>query len=345
MTRDLLLGLFKEPTEAAQAIDGLRQLGVAEAEITVMSGVPYEPEVLARPRHKGRLVQISLLGALAGVLAALFLTVGTFELYPLIQGGQPLVPVPPSLIILFEITMLGTMGTVFLGFLVLNGFPVFGRPAYDQRITAGEIGVLAEMDQQVAAQAETAFREAGASDVRAFDQSHRVSRVSWWFFAATGAMLLLGATVTLLLFTYDVIRIPFPTQMAAQNSIGYEQGPRLAAPAQSVPIQGPALIAGQPASVPAPATADSLQRGQVLFSIHCALCHGTAGTGDGPLAKYFSPRPPDLTNGHVHTLPDDVLFLVITQGLGPMPGLAENLSPIERWDVINHVHSLGNGDE
>jgi mono/diheme cytochrome c family protein len=345
MTRNLLLGLFQEPTQAAQAIDGLRQLGVAEAEITVMSGVPYEPEMLGRSRPKGRLIRVTLLGALAGFLVALFLTVGIFELYPLIQGGQPLVPVPPSLIILFELTMLGTMGTAFLGFLVLNRFPVFGRPAYDPRVTGGEIGVLAEMDQQVVSQAETAFREGGASDVRVFADDRRVSRVSWWFLAATVAALLLVATVALLLFTYDVIRIPFPTQMAAQDTIGYEQGPRLAAPQAAVPVQGPVLIAGQPASEPIPATASSLQRGQVLFGIHCALCHGQTGAGDGPLAKYFGPRPADLTEEEVQDLPDDVLFMVITEGRGIMPGLAENLSPIERWDVINHVHTQSNGGE
>ena len=63
------------------------------------------------------------------------------------------------------------------------------------------------------------------------------------------------------------------------------------------------------------------------------------------MGKYFSPRPFDLTSEHVHTLPDDVFFLVITEGLGPMPSLAENLSPVERWDVINYVHSQSRGGE
>jgi mono/diheme cytochrome c family protein len=63
------------------------------------------------------------------------------------------------------------------------------------------------------------------------------------------------------------------------------------------------------------------------------------------MSKYFSPRPFNLTSEHVHTLPDDVFFLVITEGLGPMPSLAENLSPVERWDVINYVHSQSRGGE
>jgi hypothetical protein len=55
------------------------------------------------------------------------------------------------------------------------------------------------------------------------------------------------------------------------------------------------------------------------------------------------PLPFDLTSEHVHNLPDDVFFVVVTQGLGPMPSLSENLSLTERWDVINYVKSLRSG--
>jgi len=104
MAEVLLLGLFHEATSTADTIDQLRRLGLPDEMITVMSGMPYRPEMLGRPRPQRRLGRISLLGALAGCLLGLFLTVGIFLLYPLEQGGQPIVPVPPSLIILFEAT-------------------------------------------------------------------------------------------------------------------------------------------------------------------------------------------------------------------------------------------------
>jgi mono/diheme cytochrome c family protein len=345
MTEHLLLGLFQEATPAADTIEQLRQMGVADAKITVMSGMPYEPEMLARPPVRGRLGRITLLGAFLGALTALVLSAGLFLLYPLVQGGQPIVPIPPSLIVLFEVTMLGTMGVTFVGFLVVNRFPVFGRPVYDLRITAGSIGVVVQIEDGLTAQAEDIFRARGAYGVQRLENGHRVRSRDWALFAAVVVVLIVAATAVSLLFFYDVIRIPFPTQMVEQDSTGYGQGPRLAAPAEAVPVQGPVLIAGQPASEPIPATAASLQRGQVLFGIHCALCHGQAGAGDGPIAKYFVPRPADLTGERVQDLPDDVLFLVITRGRGIMPALAENLSPIERWDVINHVHSQLNGGE
>ena len=188
MTERLVLGLFQEATPAADTIEQLRQMGVADAQITVMSGMPYEPEMLARPRVRGRLGRITLLGAFLGALAALVLSAGLFLLYPLVQGGQPIVPIPPSLIVLFEVTMLGTMGVTFVGFWIVNRFPAFGRPVYDLRITAGSIGVVAQVEDGLTAQAEDIFRARGAYDVQRLENGHRVRSRDWALFAAMVAV-------------------------------------------------------------------------------------------------------------------------------------------------------------
>lgn len=340
MSEDLLLGLFQEPTPVATAVEQLRELGVAEQDLTVMSGIPYEPRMLGRPPIRGRLTWLTLLGAVLGIITGLSLTLGTYVLYPLFQGGQPLVPVPPSLIILAEMTMLGVMWAAFFGFVVLNRFPVFGHPAYDVRITQGEIGLLAKLDGRFTASAEAIFRQAGAHEVQRLENGTRVHRGDWLLvMVSIVALLLMGAGASLLVF-YGVIEIPVPSQMVNQESIGYEQGPRLAAPGQAIPVQGPVLIAGRPASEPVPATANSLARGEVLFGINCAVCHGENGAGDGPLSSFFSPGPADLTSDDVQSLSEDVVFLVIVNGRGIMPSLAENLSPAETWDIVNYVGTL-----
>jgi mono/diheme cytochrome c family protein len=340
-----LLGLFSEVASAADAIDGLHDLGIPDGRISVMSGMPYQGEMLGRPRVRTKMSRVALGGAILGVLTALFLTAGIFLLYPLVQGGQPIVPIPPSLIVTFEVTMLGTMWVTFLGFVVLNRLPVFGRPAYDARVTAGDIGVLVHVDEEVSLQAEQVLHQSGAHDVQRIEGGEWINTGAWVRFATAAGFVLVILTGVSLLFFYDVLKIPFPSQMIHQDSIGYVQGPRLAAPAEAVPVQGPALIAGWPASEPVPATDDSLQRGQVLFSVNCALCHGKSGVGDGPLSKYFSPQPADLTSEEVQGLSDEAVFLMVTQGRGVMPSLAENLSPVERWDVINYVQSLKDGGE
>ena len=334
-----LLGLFHGATATADTVEELRRSGVSDARVTVMSGVPYKPEMLGRPRVPKRLGPVALGGAIFGIALATFLTVGIFLLYKLIQGGQPLVPIPPSLIVYFEGTMLGTMWITFFGLILVNGFPTYKRQPYDPHITEGHIGVAVEVDEKLADQVENILKTNGAhhlyrEEVKPVVDTGR--RIFWAVFA--GAVVILGVVTTL--FTYDVVRIDFPTNMADQWSIGYMQGPRLAAPAEAVPIQGPVLIAGEPATEPVAATADSLQRGKVLYGISCLMCHGPEGKGNGTLSGFLSPKPFDLTSDAVQNLPDTEIFLVITQGRGPMPSLAENHSPEERWDVINFVRSL-----
>lgn len=45
----------------------------------------------------------------------------------------------------------------------------------------------------------------------------------------------------------------------------------------------------------APALADDPQRGQVIYMTHCAVCHGTGATGDGPMTPVLHVPPTDLT--------------------------------------------------
>jgi mono/diheme cytochrome c family protein len=336
-----VIGLFHEATPTADTLDRLRELGVPDDKVTVMSGVPYTAEMLGRPVPRGRVGRMALIGALLGVSLGAFLSVGIFLLYPIVQGGQPFVPVPPTLIVFFEATMLGTMWTTFFSMLVANRFPTFKTSAYDPRITEGHIGVLVHVDESLGDQVADILTQHGGHHLirEAADPRPDIRFKVFWpaFVVVIGIVTFVG-----LLFVYDIWRIPFPSNMVNQDSVAFDQGPRLAAPAQAVPIQGPVLIDDQPASEPVPVTADSLQRGQVLFGLNCVICHGDTGAGNGRLAAYFVlvAKPADLTSATVQNLPDADIFMVITQGFGPMPSLAENLSPQERWDVVNHVRSL-----
>jgi mono/diheme cytochrome c family protein len=70
------------------------------------------------------------------------------------------------------------------------------------------------------------------------------------------------------------------------------------------------------------------------------MCHGETGVGNGKLSGFFNPKPFDLTSPQVQNLPDSEIFMVLTQGRGQMPSLAENLSVSDRWDVVNYVRTL-----
>lgn len=152
--------------------------------------------------------------------------------------------------------------------------------------------------------------------------------------------LLLSPFIIGLLLTYQWIRIPFDTDMAENIAVDYQEGPRLAPPQEAVPIQGEAVLGNEFPINPIAPDDTSLQRGQILYDVHCALCHGYQGHGNGPLATYYERMPTDLAGSATANEFDGSVYLVILQGYGLMPSLYENLTVRESWDVINYVRTI-----
>jgi len=144
--------------------------------------------------------------------------------------------------------------------------------------------------------------------------------------------------------TYEVIKVDFPSLMEDQPSITYQEGPRRVPAEGAVPFFGPPALGAEQAPLnPVPADPVSLQRGAILYQMHCSVCHGDTGHGDGPMVEFWredADRPADLTEARFATQPDGALYLTISQGFGAMAPLAENLTPRQRWDVVNYVRSL-----
>jgi mono/diheme cytochrome c family protein len=146
----------------------------------------------------------------------------------------------------------------------------------------------------------------------------------------------------LMIFSYDIIKIDWPSFMEIQPSYKAMDDP-LPVPPQAIPVDGPAYIPNMGApSNPVPADATSLARGAELYSITCTACHGTNGKGDGPVAAFLQNKKPiDLTGPIGISLSDGAIFMTITNGTqGGMPPLNENLTIRERWDVVNYVREL-----
>jgi mono/diheme cytochrome c family protein len=146
----------------------------------------------------------------------------------------------------------------------------------------------------------------------------------------------------LMLFSFDVIKIDWPSFMEIQPAYKPMEAPRQV-PVQSIPVEGPAIIPNMGAPTnPVPADDVSLARGAELFHINCTACHGVDGKGTGPVAAFLqNKKPADLTSPAVQFLSDGAIFIVITNGLpGTMPTLNENLTVRERWDVVNFIRTL-----
>jgi len=143
------------------------------------------------------------------------------------------------------------------------------------------------------------------------------------------------------LFAYDIFKVSWVSFMEVQPAFQPMYKP-LPVPTDALPVEGAAYnpLLGVP---PNPVTADqaSLARGAELFKINCVLCHGPQGKGDGPVASHLKNKPFDLTSFPIHSYTDGGIFFIISTGVpGKMPGLNENLTVRERWDVVNFVRTL-----
>jgi mono/diheme cytochrome c family protein len=123
-------------------------------------------------------------------------------------------------------------------------------------------------------------------------------------------------------------------------------------PQNSVPITGTFVAGFQVSYQPLPGTVDSMSalknptapaeaslvNGRKLYQINCAVCHGTAGKGDGPFLKYGLPAP-SLVADHAKGLSDGYLFGMIRNGRGAMPTY-NRIEEMDRWDVVNYMRGL-----
>jgi hypothetical protein len=158
----VVLSSFQEIDPAAAALGRLRGHGIPDGDVTVLSSLPYSAEILGRPHVKTRLSAISLVAAVLGLGAGLFLTVVTPYMYIIRVGGQPIVPVPPTLLLLYEFIMLALILGTFGGFLVLNRFPSTEPQYYDPELTDGRISLVVHAPPDKKAEVVAILEEHGA---------------------------------------------------------------------------------------------------------------------------------------------------------------------------------------
>jgi len=149
------------------------------------------------------------------------------------------------------------------------------------------------------------------------------------------------AFFVLTLFTYDVIKLEWPSFMEIQPAYRPMENP-LPVPERSIPIEGPVAIPGMlPPKNPIEADEASIARGAELYDIHCKLCHGQTFEGNGPIAPFLANKPANLTSPIVQSKSDGSIFLTITNGVeGKMPPMNENLLVPDRWDLVNFIRTL-----
>lgn len=162
----------------------------------------------------------------------------------------------------------------------------------------------------------------------------------------TSAVLL-----ALVLAPVQVYAWPWSQDMMNQPSIKPQEGPMNPFPKRSVPTQGvPTQVADRQAAEglknPIAVSEASLHKGRTLFRIYCAACHGLSGKADSPVSPKIGAI--DLTSDYVQqSLTEGWIWGTISFGSAIMPaygvpgegGGSNDLSPEERWHVVNYVRN------
>lgn len=169
-----ILAVFPDLEPAADAIEQLRLLGVHDDCMNVISGIPVTEAMLGRPNQWTNVPRIAMGGAALGFLGGFFLAyVAPFLYpYPIQVSTQSFTPGPPTVVVLFELTMLGMLLSTFLGVFLDSYFPNYRPMKYVPEVSDGKIAILIECPHADETKIMDALNKLGAESVRPAEAQH-----------------------------------------------------------------------------------------------------------------------------------------------------------------------------
>lgn len=83
-----------------------------------------------------------------------------------------------------------------------------------------------------------------------------------------------------------------------------------------------------------------LARGKERYNIHCAICHGHAGYGNGIVTNYGLVGPANFHLKNFREQPDGQIFNTITWGKNTMAAYGANIAVEDRWAIVAYIRAL-----
>ena len=164
-----IYGLYPDPDSAQRAVNSLRQAGIGDVDITVVSSEPFEEYDFGRLDHRTAMPWLAALGGVLGGVSGYLLASLTQQAYPLITGGMPIVPRWTDGIVAYELTMLGAIIATLLTLLAGTRLPDWREQVYDPEVSSGRILVgVVDPAEAVRAELERALLAAGAPQIKEF---------------------------------------------------------------------------------------------------------------------------------------------------------------------------------
>jgi hypothetical protein len=162
-----IYALFTQADDVQRAVDDLRAAGLTDPEIIVISSEPMEGYEFSRRDRATWMYWIAAGGGAIGFVVATWLTRMTELAWPLPTGNMPIVSWWPNLIIMFELTMLGSILATVITMFITARIPSRLPALYDPDVSDGKILVGVENPRDASVSAiETALLGAGAGELR-----------------------------------------------------------------------------------------------------------------------------------------------------------------------------------
>jgi len=92
--------------------------------------------------------------------------------------------------------------------------------------------------------------------------------------------------------------------------------------------------------MPLPVTPAFLERGQKVFAINCAVCHGAAGQGNGITSKYGLLGIANYHQDKYRQMADGQMFNTITHGYNTMMAYGDKVTVKDRWAIVAYIRAL-----
>ncbi len=164
----------------------------------------------------------------------------------------------------------------------------------------------------------------------------------------------LVCAISLLALPGAAVTLPWDKDMQDQLTIKPQES-LVRLNASSVPITGKEIYpppsdvirlvrarldAGRTLVNPIRKSPESLTRGREMYELHCIVCHGPQGRGDGPVGQKFVPQPIELNFDYVQLQPDGQIFYTISYGSLAMPSYREAVAVEDRWHLVNFIKEV-----
>lgn len=165
---------------------------------------------------------------------------------------------------------------------------------------------------------------------------------------------ILASAVLLLTLPGAAVTLPWDKDMRNQPSVKPQES-IVRLNATSIPVAGKELYppprdllqlvrarldAGRTLVNPMPKSPESLARGREIYDMHCIVCHGAQGRGNGPVGQKFVPQPMELNFDYVQLQPDGQIFYTISHGSLAMPFYRQAIAMEDRWHVVNFIKEV-----